>query len=60
MYKINVRENRRSNQEWTTHSHWQHWTHKTQDEDKKKHKYITQKVKRMTNTDPTTNGGEPI
>ena len=27
---------------------------------KKKHKYITQKVKRMTSTDPTTNGGEPM
>ena len=57
MHKINVRENRRNYQEWTIHIHWQHWTHKTQDEDKKKHKYITQKVKRMTNTDPTTNGG---
>jgi hypothetical protein len=25
-----------------------------------KHKYITQKVNRMSNTDPTKNGGEPM
>jgi hypothetical protein len=25
-----------------------------------KHKYIAQKVKRMSNTDPTKNGGEPM
>ena len=32
--QINVRENRRRNQEWTIQNHWQHWVHKTQDEDK--------------------------
>ena len=32
--EINVRENRRSNQEWTIRRHWQHWTHKTQGKDK--------------------------
>ena len=32
--QIKVRENRRSNQEWTTQRNWQHWVHKTQDEDK--------------------------
>ena len=32
--QINVRENRRGNQEWTIQRHWQHWVHKTQDEDK--------------------------
>ena len=29
---INVRENRRDNQEWTIHKNWQHWAHKTPDE----------------------------
>jgi hypothetical protein len=32
--QINVRENRRGNQEWTTQRNYQHWVHKTQDEDK--------------------------
>jgi hypothetical protein len=32
--QIQVRENRRSNQEWTTQRNWQHWVHKTQDEGK--------------------------
>ena len=32
--QINVRENRRDNQEWTIQRHWQHWVYKTQDEDK--------------------------
>ena len=27
---INVRENRRVNQEWTIQRNWQHWKHKTQ------------------------------
>jgi hypothetical protein len=31
---IKVRENRSGNQEWTIKRHWQHWTHKKQDEDK--------------------------
>jgi len=31
---INGRENRRGNQEGTIQRHWQHWKHKTQDEDK--------------------------
>ena len=30
----NVRENRRGNQQWTIQRNWQHWVHKTQDEDK--------------------------
>ena len=29
--QINVRENRRDNQEWTIQRHWQRWAHKTQD-----------------------------
>ena len=32
--QINVRENRRGNQEWTIQRNYQHWVHKTQDEDK--------------------------
>ena len=31
---INVREYRRGNQKWTIQRHWQHWVHKTPDEDK--------------------------
>ena len=30
--QINVRENLWGNQEWTIQRHWQHWTHKTQNE----------------------------
>jgi hypothetical protein len=36
--QINVRENQRSYQEWTIQRNWQHWTHKTQDEDKQNKK----------------------
>jgi len=32
--QINVRENRKGNQEWTIQRNWHHWVHKTQDEDK--------------------------
>ena len=39
--QINVRENRRGNQEWTIQNHWQHWIHKTQDEDKQNKKHNT-------------------
>ena len=35
---INVRENRRENQEWTIQRHWQLWMHKTQNEDKQNKK----------------------
>ena len=35
-YEINVRENRRGNQEWTIQRNWQHLVHKTQEEKKKK------------------------
>jgi hypothetical protein len=31
--KINIRENRRGNKEWTIQRNWQHWVDKTQDED---------------------------
>ena len=34
MLEINIREYRRGNQQWTIQRNWQHWVHKTQDEDK--------------------------
>ena len=34
VYQINVRENRRGNQQWTILRNWQHWVQKTPDEDK--------------------------
>jgi hypothetical protein len=42
--QINVRENRRDNQEWTRH--WQRWAHKTQDDDKQNTKTQHRKLKR--------------
>jgi hypothetical protein len=33
--KINVRENRRGNQDWTIQSHWQYLVHKKQDKNKR-------------------------
>ena len=41
--QINVRENRRGNQEWTIQNHWQHYVHKTQDEDQHNKKHNTDK-----------------
>ena len=41
--KINVRENRRGNQEWTIQRYYQHWVQKTQDEDKQ-NKYTLEKT----------------
>jgi hypothetical protein len=54
--QINVRENRRGNQEWTIQRHWQHWTHKTQNEriQSKQTPQHTRKVKKMNNTDSTS------
>jgi hypothetical protein len=40
--QINVRENRRGNQEWTIQRNWKHWGHKTQDEDKQCKKHNTE------------------
>ena len=45
---MNVRETRRNNHKWTIQGHWQHWAHKTQDEDK-------QNTTQISNTDPTKN-----
>jgi hypothetical protein len=46
-YRTNVRENQKGNQEWTIHRNWQHWVHKTQDEDKQ-NKNTTQYVLNTT------------
>ena len=42
--KINVREYRRGNQEYTIQRNWQHWVHKAQYEDKKIAQYSSQTV----------------
>ena len=42
LFNINVRENRRSNQEWTIQRHWQRWV---QDTEQKTYKTITQQRK---------------
>jgi hypothetical protein len=39
-------------QEWTIQRNWQHWAHKTQYENEQN---ITQKTKKMSNTDPIKN-----
>jgi hypothetical protein len=36
LIRINIREHRSGNQEWTTQRKWKHREHKTQDEDKQK------------------------
>jgi hypothetical protein len=36
--RINIREHRSGNQEWTTQRKWKHREHKTQDEDKQQNK----------------------
>jgi hypothetical protein len=43
-WTINVRENRMSNHEWTIQRNWQHWVHKTQDENKRNKKNTIQYV----------------
>jgi hypothetical protein len=50
--QINVRENRRDNQERTIKINWQHYVHKTQDEDKTKQKQ-KQKITTQYALDPT-------
>jgi hypothetical protein len=47
---IDVRENRKGNQQWIIQRHWQHWTHTTQDKDK-------QSKKRLAPRTPSTNRG---
>ena len=39
---VNVRKNRRSNQKLTIQRNWQHWVHKTQNEDKQNIKHNTE------------------
>jgi hypothetical protein len=50
--RINVRETRRGNQQWTIQRNWQHWVHKTQDEDKQI-KNTTQHALDTTMSKPT-------
>jgi hypothetical protein len=39
LQSINVREHRRNNKKkWTIQRNWQHWVHKTQEEDKQSKK----------------------
>ena len=57
---IHVREHRRGKQEWTIQRHWQHWAHKTQNEDKLKKKHTT-KTKTDEQKGPQQKpGGEPM
>ena len=47
---LNVREHRKRIQEWAIQRHWQHWAHKSQDEDKQNIKQTnknTTKYKRL-------------
>ena len=50
--QINVRENRRGNQEWTNQRQWKHMTHKTQHENKQNR---TQKTKKDEQYGPHKN-----
>ena len=57
---INVRENRKDNQELTIQKHRHHWAHKTQGEDKQNNTIqhsTAQKAKRMSNTDRIKKSG---
>ena len=53
-----VRENRRSNHEWTIKRHWKHWAHKTQYKDKQ-NKTQHRKLKRWATWTPPKTWGEP-
>ena len=57
--QINLRENKRGNQEWTIQRNWQHLG--TQDTRRRqRNQNTTQKTKKMSNTDPTKSRGEPM
>ena len=55
--KINYRENRRGNQQWTTQRNLQHWLHNTQGEDehtqKRKNKTQTKLKQWLSRTQPS-------
>ena len=55
VYQINIRENRRGNQQWTIQRNWQHWVQMTPDEDKQNKKYTTQYVLDNTMCKENTN-----
>ena len=54
---INVRENRRGNQEWTIQRYWQHLGAQNTGQRQTKHKNTTKhrKLRMMSNTDPVYN-----
>ena len=51
-YKIRVRENKMSNQEWTIQRHWQHLVHNAQNKDKQSNTQH-RKLKRLATRTPT-------
>jgi hypothetical protein len=55
VYQINIRENRRGNQQWTIQRNWQHWVQMTPDEDKQNKKHTTQYVLDNTKCKENTN-----
>lgn len=54
-WQINIRENRRGNQEWTIRRNWHHWLYKTQDEYKKTKDKQTKQKKRRKKKQKKTN-----
>jgi carbohydrate-binding DOMON domain-containing protein len=63
LVEINVRENRRSKQEWAIQKAGNvgHTRHRTKtNRAKKTPKNTTQKTKMTSNTDPPRNGGDPV
>jgi hypothetical protein len=56
VYVFFLRENRKGKQELAIQRHWQHWLHKT---NKTQKQNITQKTKKMSNTDPAKSGVNP-
>jgi hypothetical protein len=55
VYQINIRENRRGNQQWTIQRNWQHWVQMTPDEDKQNKKHTTHYVLDNTMCKENTN-----
>jgi hypothetical protein len=45
---LNVREHRKRIQEWAIQRHWQHWAHKSQDEDKQSIKLTNKNTTKYT------------
>ena len=60
MFKINVREDRFGNQEWTIQRNRQHCAHKTEDEDITNYKNTAQKPKKVSNKVTAKNRGNQV